>query len=108
MILMAPQHELICPCRTQSEIVVPVIHEGSQALMAVLDSDSDSPAAFDEVGNKGQQCLHPPIQVHTGGIPCVHQPNCIQLLPPISAIHDTLVTACWPSLLLASSLGHDR
>lgn len=40
-------HPCHCSCSTQSEIVVPVVHQASGQLLAVLDVDSDDAAAFD-------------------------------------------------------------
>jgi L-methionine (R)-S-oxide reductase len=37
---------------TRSEIVVPVLQQGSGEVLAVLDVDSDEPAAFDEVDQR--------------------------------------------------------
>ncbi|GJL98131.1 MAG: hypothetical protein DHS20C06_19480 [Hyphobacterium sp.] len=46
-----PGH-IACDSRTNSEIVVPVLN-ASGTLVAVLDIDSESPAAFDEVDQAG-------------------------------------------------------
>ncbi|KAG2496376.1 hypothetical protein HYH03_005604 [Edaphochlamys debaryana] len=43
---------IACASSTRSEVVVPVVEEGSGRLMAVLDIDSDHPAAFTEVDAK--------------------------------------------------------
>jgi L-methionine (R)-S-oxide reductase len=47
----AEQDHIACSSSTQSEIVVPVF-DAKGNLRAVLDVDSDSPAAFDEVDEK--------------------------------------------------------
>lgn len=39
-------------CSTMSEIVVPLVSASSQKVIAVLDIDSDLPAAFDEVDQR--------------------------------------------------------
>jgi putative methionine-R-sulfoxide reductase with GAF domain len=39
----------VLPHSTQSEVVVPLVCPRSQQLLAVLDVDSNQPAAFDEV-----------------------------------------------------------
>ena len=45
-----PYH-IACSCTTRSELVLPV-HDAAGALIAVLDVDSDHPAAFDEVDER--------------------------------------------------------
>lgn len=49
-----PGH-IACASTTRSEIVVPVI--GPKGLLAVLDVDSDAPAAFDEVDQAALEAL---------------------------------------------------
>lgn len=46
-----------CPCSTQSELVVPVLHPVTGETVAVLDCDSDAPAAFDEEDCKQLEAL---------------------------------------------------
>lgn len=50
-----PGH-IACDSRSKSEIVVPVI-AGDGALVAVLDVDSDQPAAFDERDARGLEAV---------------------------------------------------
>ena len=47
---------IACSSTTRSELVVPVLATGGR-LIAVLDVDSDSPAAFTEVDRDGLQRL---------------------------------------------------
>ena len=41
-------HHIACSASTKSELVVPIL-TGKDRLLAVLDVDSDAPAAFDEI-----------------------------------------------------------
>ncbi|WP_019959736.1 GAF domain-containing protein [Woodsholea maritima] len=50
-----PGH-IACDARSQSEIVVPVF-DGEGRLRAVLDVDSDQPAAFDEIDQEGLEAI---------------------------------------------------
>jgi L-methionine (R)-S-oxide reductase len=50
-----PGH-IACAASTRSEIVLPV-HDGSGALIGVLDIDSDRPDAFDEADAKGLSAI---------------------------------------------------
>ncbi len=50
-----PGH-ITCDARARSEIVVPVV-DGQDALIAVLDVDSDQPAAFDDDDRVGLERL---------------------------------------------------
>ncbi|MCE8418984.1 GAF domain-containing protein [Rhodovulum sulfidophilum] len=50
-VLAFPGH-IACSSTTQSEIVLPV-HDGTGALLGVLDIDSDRPAAFDATDAEG-------------------------------------------------------
>lgn len=50
-----PGH-IACSSTTRSEIVVPVI-DRNQNLLAVLDVDSNAPAAFDEVDQEGLEMI---------------------------------------------------
>lgn len=50
-----PYMVYVCDCSTVSEVVVPVVCNHSAMLLAVLDIDSDHPAAFDEVS--ASRCL---------------------------------------------------
>ncbi len=50
-----PGH-IACASSTRSEIVVPVF-DGTGALIAVLDVDSDTPAAFDEVDAEALEAI---------------------------------------------------
>lgn len=50
-----PGH-IACSSSTLSEIVVPVL-DGQQKLLAVLDVDSNAPAAFDEVDQEGLEMI---------------------------------------------------
>jgi L-methionine (R)-S-oxide reductase len=50
-----PGH-IACSSTTRSEIVVPVVTADGQ-LLAVLDVDSDEPAAFDEVDRKNLEAI---------------------------------------------------
>ena len=53
----ATQHGTCCACSTQSELVVPILHPASGATVAVLDCDSDLPAAFDAVDQQQLEAL---------------------------------------------------
>ena len=44
----AVAHHIACSATTKSELVVPIL-TGNGELLAVLDIDSDSPAAFDQI-----------------------------------------------------------
>ena len=44
----AVAHHIACSTTTKSELVVPIL-KGNAELLAVLDIDSDSPAAFDQI-----------------------------------------------------------
>jgi GAF domain-containing protein len=50
-----PGH-IACDARSRSEIVVPILNDTGQ-LVAVLDIDSDRPAAFDEEDRHGIERL---------------------------------------------------
>ncbi|NDK36275.1 GAF domain-containing protein [Rhodovulum sulfidophilum] len=50
-VLAFPGH-IACSSTTRSEIVLPV-HDGTGALLGVLDIDSDRPAAFDATDTEG-------------------------------------------------------
>ncbi len=52
-----PGH-IACDSRSRSEVVVPVF-DGGGALIAVLDVDSDRPAAFDEIDAEGLETILP-------------------------------------------------
>lgn len=47
----AVAHHIACASSTQSELVVPIINNDN-ALLAILDIDSDLPASFDEIDEK--------------------------------------------------------
>ncbi len=57
-------HHIACSASTKSELVVP-IPAGKDQLLAVLDIDSDAPAAFDEIDETNLQRLEKYFQ--TGG-----------------------------------------
>lgn len=50
-----PGH-IACDARSKSEIVVPVF-DGERRLLAVLDVDSDRPAAFDDADREGLESI---------------------------------------------------
>ena len=50
-----PGH-IACDSRSESEIVVPVFDRAGQ-MIAVLDVDSDKPAAFDEIDQQGLETI---------------------------------------------------
>ena len=51
-----PGH-IACASSTESEIVVPLINQHTKNVMAVLDLDSDSPAAFKHADVEGLETI---------------------------------------------------
>jgi len=48
------QDHIACSATTKSELVIPILDDGGE-LIAVLDIDSDSPAAFDRIDQENLQ-----------------------------------------------------
>lgn len=57
---------IACSATTRSEIVVPVVTPGGD-LLAVLDVDSDAPAAFDDVDQRHLEALCARLGAQFGG-----------------------------------------
>lgn len=59
---------IACSSTTKSEIVVPIVAEDG-TLLAVLDIDSDTPAAFDGVDQAGLEALAARLSIRWGHAP---------------------------------------